>query len=70
MQHDTMKAYVGVDVLINVFLTLALARGQWLTSHPCTFTLRKESLVTIIYDVPVGSGTGLENMGRILDPTR
>jgi hypothetical protein len=33
-----MKAYVGVDVEIHIFLTLALVGGEWSTSRPGRFT--------------------------------
>jgi hypothetical protein len=33
-----MKAYGGVDVQIHMFLTLALALGEWSASRPCRFT--------------------------------
>jgi hypothetical protein len=33
-----MKAYGGVDVSIHVFLTSALAGGEWSASRPCRFT--------------------------------
>jgi hypothetical protein len=33
-----MKAYVGVDRYIHIFLTLALARGEWSASRPGRFT--------------------------------
>jgi hypothetical protein len=33
-----MKAYGGVDVLIHVFLTSALAGGEWSASRPYRFT--------------------------------
>jgi hypothetical protein len=33
-----MKAYGGVDVWIHIFLTSALAGGEWPASHPCHFT--------------------------------
>jgi hypothetical protein len=33
-----MKAYVGVDVQIQIFLTSALAGGEWSTSRPGRFT--------------------------------
>jgi hypothetical protein len=32
-----MKAYGGVDVQIHIFLTSALARGEWSALHPCSF---------------------------------
>jgi hypothetical protein len=34
-----MKAYRGVDVEIHVFLTSALAGGEWSISRPGRFTL-------------------------------
>jgi hypothetical protein len=33
-----MKAYGGVDVLIDIFLTFALAGGEWAASRPSCFT--------------------------------
>jgi hypothetical protein len=33
-----MKAYEGVDILIHIFLTSALAGGEWSTSRPGRFT--------------------------------
>jgi hypothetical protein len=33
-----MKAYGGVDVYIHIFLTLALAGGEWSASRPGRFT--------------------------------
>jgi hypothetical protein len=30
-----MKTYVGVDVLIHIFLTSALVGGEWSASRPC-----------------------------------
>jgi hypothetical protein len=33
-----MKAYVGVDVEIHIFLTSALVGGEWSTSRPGRFT--------------------------------
>jgi hypothetical protein len=33
-----MKAYGGVDVYIHVFLTSALAGGEWSASRPGRFT--------------------------------
>jgi hypothetical protein len=32
-----MKAYVGVDVLIHIFLTQALVGGECLASRPCRY---------------------------------
>jgi hypothetical protein len=36
-----MKAYVGVDVWIHVFLISALVGGEWPASYPCRFTPRE-----------------------------
>jgi hypothetical protein len=33
-----MKASGGVDVWIHIFLTSALAGGEWSASRPCLFT--------------------------------
>jgi hypothetical protein len=33
-----MKAYGGVDVQIQIFLTSALVGGEWSASHPSRFT--------------------------------
>jgi hypothetical protein len=33
-----MQAYGGVDIEINIFLTSALAGGEWSASRPCRFT--------------------------------
>jgi hypothetical protein len=33
-----MKAYVGVDVYIHIFLTSALVGGEWSASRPGRFT--------------------------------
>jgi hypothetical protein len=33
-----MKAYGGVDVYIHIFLTSALAGGEWSASRPSRFT--------------------------------
>jgi hypothetical protein len=33
-----MKAYGGVDVYVHIFLTSALAGGEWSTSRPGRFT--------------------------------
>jgi hypothetical protein len=33
-----MKTYRGMDVYIHIFLTSALAGGEWSDSRPCRFT--------------------------------
>jgi hypothetical protein len=37
IKHYTMKAYRGVDVWIQVFLTSALVGGEWSASRLCRF---------------------------------
>jgi hypothetical protein len=41
-----MKAYGVVDVQINIFLTSALAGGEWWVSRPGRFTLGERALGT------------------------
>jgi hypothetical protein len=36
-KHYTMKTYGAVKVQIHVFLTSALAEGEWSASLPCHF---------------------------------
>jgi hypothetical protein len=36
-----MKAYGGVDEYIHIFLTSALARGEWSASRPGSFILEE-----------------------------
>jgi hypothetical protein len=38
-----MKTYVGVDVLIHVFLTSALVGGEWSASRRSRFTPRERA---------------------------
>jgi hypothetical protein len=54
-----MKAYVGVDLEIHIFLTSALAGGEWSVSRPGHFTPLDRR--------PGGSGRRGEE--KILDPT-
>jgi hypothetical protein len=42
-----MKAYGGVDVQINIFMTLALVGGERLASHPGRFTPGERAPVPI-----------------------
>jgi hypothetical protein len=41
-----MKAYGGVDVWIRIFLTRALAGGEWSASRPGHFTPGERAPVT------------------------
>jgi hypothetical protein len=38
-----MKAYVGVDISIHIFLTSALVGGEWSASRPGRFTARERA---------------------------
>jgi hypothetical protein len=38
IKHYAMKAYGGVDIYIHIFLTSALAGGEWSASRPGRFT--------------------------------
>jgi hypothetical protein len=42
-----MKAYGGMDVQIHIFLTSALAGGEWSASRPGRFTPGKKARVQI-----------------------
>jgi hypothetical protein len=53
--HDAMKAYGGVDLKIHIFLTLALAGGEWSASHPGRFT-------------PAERASGTHCIGGSVDP--
>jgi hypothetical protein len=50
-----MKAYGGVDVYIHIFLTSALAGGEWSTSRPGRFN-------------PGESASGTHWIGGCVDP--
>jgi hypothetical protein len=41
-----MKAYGGVDVYIHIFLTSALAGGEWSASLPARFAPAERALGT------------------------
>jgi hypothetical protein len=61
-----MKAYGGMDVQIHVFLTLALAGGEWSASWPGHFTLGEKAPVPAGQEVgwtpgPVWTMLGREN---------
>jgi hypothetical protein len=59
-----MKAYGGVDVQIPIFLTSALAGGEWSGSDPRRFTTR-ERAPGIHW---VGPRAGVDDVEKILDP--
>jgi hypothetical protein len=70
LKHYTMKAYWGVEVQIHIFLTSALAGGEWSASHPCHFTPGERAPGTHWIGSWVGPRTGLDDVEKILDLTR
>jgi hypothetical protein len=46
MKHYAMKAYWGVDVWIYIFLTLAVAAGDWSAPRTGGFTSEERALDT------------------------
>jgi hypothetical protein len=46
-----MKAYGGVDVQTHIFLTSALAGGEWSVSCPARFIPGEKDQVHIVYEV-------------------
>jgi hypothetical protein len=46
IKHYAMKTYGGVDVQIQVLLTSALVRGEWLALRPCRFSPGERALGT------------------------
>jgi hypothetical protein len=44
--HYAMKVYGGVDVYIHIFLTSALAGGEWSAPRPGRFTAGERALGT------------------------
>jgi hypothetical protein len=57
-----MKAYGGVDVQIHIFLTSALAGGEWSASRPGRFTSGTRALGAQWLRVWVGPRTGLDDV--------
>jgi hypothetical protein len=64
-----MKAYGGVDVYIHIFLTSALAGGEWSASRPGRFTAGERIPGTHWIGGWVGPRAGLDDVEKILDPT-
>jgi hypothetical protein len=58
-----MKMYGGVDVQIHVFLTSALARGEWLASRPSCFIPEEKASGTHWIGGWVGPRAALDEMG-------
>jgi hypothetical protein len=59
-----MKAYGGVDVYIHIFLTSALAGGEWSASRPCRFSHREIVPGTRWVGVWVGLRAGLNDVEK------
>jgi hypothetical protein len=66
-----MKAYEGVDVQVHIFLTLALAGGEWSASLPWRFTPGERAQGThwIGGWVDLRAGLGDLEKRKILGPT-
>jgi hypothetical protein len=59
-----MKVYGGVDVSIHIFLTSALAGGEWSASRPCCFTPGERAFGTHWVGGWVDPRAGLGNMEK------
>jgi hypothetical protein len=59
-----MKEYEGVDVCTHIFLTSALAVGEWSASNPGRFTPGGKAPGTHCIEGWVGSWTGLEDVEK------
>jgi hypothetical protein len=59
-----MKAYGGVDIKIHIFLTSALAEGEWSASRPCRYTPEERALGTHWRGGWVGPRAGLEDVEK------
>jgi hypothetical protein len=64
-----MKAYGEVDVEIHIFLTSALARGEWSASRPGRFTPGGRASGTHWIGGWVDPRAVLDDMEKILDLT-
>jgi hypothetical protein len=58
-----MKAYGGVDVWIHIFLTSAVAGGEWSASRSCRFTPGERSPGTNLIGW-VGPRAGLDDVEK------
>jgi hypothetical protein len=58
------KAYGGVDVQIDIFLTSAPVGGEWSASHPCRFTPRERTPCTHWIGGWVGPRADLDGMEK------
>jgi hypothetical protein len=63
-----MKAYGGVDVWTPIFLTSALAGGEWSDSRHCRFTPGQRTPRTQWIGGWVDLRAGLDDKEKIFDP--
>ena len=63
-----MKVYGGVDVWIHIFLTSALAGGEWSASRPCRFTHEERDPGTHWIGGCVDPRARLDHLEKIVDP--
>jgi hypothetical protein len=68
-KHHAMKAYGGVNVQIHIFLTSALAGGEWSASRPGRFTPGQKAPGTHWIRGWVDPRASLDDVEKILDPT-
>jgi hypothetical protein len=59
-----MKAYGGVDVQIHIFLTSALAGGEWSASRPGRFTPRERASGTHWIEGWVDPRAGVDDLEK------
>jgi hypothetical protein len=59
-----MKAYGGVDVYIHIFLTSAVAGGEWSASRSCGFTAGERTPGTHWLGGWVGPRAGLDDVEK------
>jgi hypothetical protein len=59
-----MKAYGGVDVYIHIFLTSALARGEWSVLRPGLFTPVERAPITHSLGGWVDPRAGLDDVKK------
>jgi hypothetical protein len=64
-----MKAYGGMEVEMYIFLTSALAGGEWSAACPCHFIPRERTPGTHWIGGWVGPRAGQDDVEKILDPT-
>jgi hypothetical protein len=59
-----MKAYGGVDVFIHIFVTSALAVGEWSASRPCRFNHEEKAPGTHCIESWVDPRPDLDDMEK------